>query len=298
VIALASKTGVSRSVFRLITLALLVVGLCGCSLSLPGEFGCIERRIKSCADQLLKERPQSSKTLSLRGRKIHYVEVTDNESKPLVLFIHGSPGDWTAWAQYLNDPDLRRSAHLIALDRPGFGGSEAGRVERSVSEQAMEIAPLLSNASSGKKVLVVGHSYGGPVAARMAMDYPKKVTDLLLLAGSIDPSQERNEWYQYLAEWPGLKSIVPREIIVANQEIMALKQSLTEMLPFWPSITQRVTVIQGERDNLVAPENADFAKKEIKNSSQLTIVRLPEQNHFIPWNRYELVKSTILNSLR
>jgi pimeloyl-ACP methyl ester carboxylesterase len=228
---------------RLSALALFLLGVTGCSLSLPGEFGSIEKKIKLHAEHLLKERPQSSKTLISEGHQIHYLEVTDDESKPLVLFIHGSPGDWTAWAQYLDDPEFRGKAHMIAVDRPGFGGSETGQVERSVSQQVREMAPLLSKASPGKKVLVVGHSYGGPVAARLVMDYPNRVTDLLILAGSIDPAQEKDEWYQIMAEWPWLKPIIPRAITVANEEIMALKQSLTEMLPLWSNISQKVTVL-------------------------------------------------------
>jgi hypothetical protein len=75
------------------------------------------------------------------------------------------------------------------------------------------------------------------------MDYPNRVTDLLILAGSIDPAQEKDEWYQIMAEWPWLKPIIPRAITVANEEIMALKQSLTEMLPLWSNISQKVTVL-------------------------------------------------------
>jgi len=245
------------------------------------------------AEQLLKERPLASQTLINDTRQLHYVEVTDKESKPLILFIHGSPGEWQGWVEYLNDPELQKHAHMIAVDRPGFGGSDKGKTERSVEEQCRQIAPLLAKASPGQKVLVVGHSYGGPVAVRLAMDH-KQITDLLILAGSIDPSQEQIEWYQYVAEWPLIRWIMPREISVANQEIMALKASLTEMLPLWPRITQRVTVMQGEKDRLVPPENADFAQRMLTKAHPLKIIRIPEMNHFIPWTRYQQVKAEIL----
>ena len=123
--------------------------------------------------------------------KVHFIEVTEDNSKPLIIFIHGSPGTWRAWIKYLKDPQLQRMAHMIAVDRPGYGGSGKGQVETSLVQQALDIAPLLDKASPGQRVLVVGHSFGGPVAARLAMDYGDKITDILILAGSIDPDQER-----------------------------------------------------------------------------------------------------------
>jgi len=187
---------------------------------------------------------------------------------------------------------------MIAVDRPGFGDSGNGNVERSLEQQCRELAPVLDQAPPGQRIIVVGHSYGGPVAARLAMDHPGKITDLIILAGSIDPGQEHTAWYQYLADWPPFSWIVPTELVVANREIRHLKSDLTEMLPLWPRITQRVTLIQGEKDNLVPPENADFAARVITHARSFNIIRIPDQNHFLPWNQYPLVKAEILNHLQ
>jgi len=197
----------------------------------------------------------------------------------------------------LMDPDLQQKAELIAIDRPGFGGSGAGDVERSLIQQARDIAPLLDQVAPGRRVVLVGHSFGGPVIARLAMDYGSKVTDLVILAGSIDPAMEQTAWYQYPADWPVISWMLPQVLVVTNREIRALKDELAAMLPLWPRVTQRVTVMQGGQDNLVPPENADFAQKVLTRAESLNIVRIPEMNHFLPWARYEQVKSTILGHL-
>ena len=63
----------------------------------------------------------SAHNLSSGGRPVHVVAAGD-PALPPVLFIHGSPGSWEAWQDYLADPELSSRAHLLAIDRPGFGG--------------------------------------------------------------------------------------------------------------------------------------------------------------------------------
>jgi pimeloyl-ACP methyl ester carboxylesterase len=277
--------------------AVAVVCLSGCSLMMPKEIKTMEKESRAGAAQLEAERPDAFRSYLAGDRPIYYVEVTDHDPKPLILFIHGSPGDWTAWVRYLNDPELRQRAHMIAVDRPGFGGSGKGRVERSLARQGDDLAPLLDKTSPGQRVIVVGHSFGGPVAVRLAMDHGYKITDLIILAGSVDPGQEHTKWYQYVADWPAFDWLVPGDMVVANREIRALKPELTSMLPLWTKVTQRVSIIQGEKDNLVPPENADFAQSMLAHAASVNVIRIPGMNHFIPWTRYEVVKAEILKHL-
>jgi pimeloyl-ACP methyl ester carboxylesterase len=270
----------------------------GCAGMMPKEIREMEKRTSALAIALRSEHPDFSHDFNVDGRNLHYVEIEAPNSKPLILFIHGSPGSWQVWADYLRDAELQKEANMIAVDRPGFGGSSPGEVERSLEQQCKDLAPVLNQAAPGQRVIVVGHSYGGPVAARLAMDFGGKITDLIILAGSIDPGQERTKWFQYPADWPPFSWMVPADLVVANREIRHLRTDLLEMLPLWPSVTQRVTLIQGEKDDLVPSENADFAAKVITHARSLEIIRIPNQNHFLPWNQYPLVKSQIIKHLK
>lgn len=274
------------SVFRLLlSLALLLVGmkLAGCRVLMPPEIRSIVGRLEKKAADYSLQHPQHFHSYQSNGRTLHFVEAGAQGDEPLVIFIHGSPGDWKAWVEYLADAELTERAHLIAVDRPGFGGSGAGLAERSLAQQCRDLAPLLERASPGQRVVLVGHSFGGPVVCRLAMDHPAKVTDVIVLAGSIDPDQESTRWYQHLAEWGMINWLLPRELVTANREIMPLKGGLTEMLPRWSEMRQRVSVMQGEADGLVPPANADFAKRMLTGASSLKITRLPWVNHFLPW---------------
>ncbi len=129
------------------------------------------------------------------------------------------------------------------------------------------------------------------------MNGDNRISDGIILAGAIDPDQEKTKWYQYPADWAPLTWLLPNSLVVANREIRALKSELTSMLPYWKEVTQRVSVIQGGKDDLVSPENADFAARMLTHAASVNIIRIPEMNHFIPWSQYAVVKAEILKHL-
>ncbi|GAB5408475.1 MAG: hypothetical protein BalsKO_08400 [Balneolaceae bacterium] len=189
---------------------------------------------------------------------MHYVSIGDS-SKQSVLFVHGSPGSWDNFLEFLSDSSLLNNFHLISVDRPGFGKSGDGIPERSLKKQAAAISSILDNEKTS--AILVGHSYGGPVVVRMAIDSPESVDGMILVAASIDPELEKTKWFQVPVHYKVLSWILPGLLYSTNEEILALKNELQEMVPQWKSITKPVSVIQGGKDNLVPAENADFAQK-------------------------------------
>ena len=237
----------------------------------------------------------SKHRLDIKGQKIHYVRSGDAD-KPIIVFIHGSPGQWTAWADYLLDKDLRDKAHMIAVDRAGFGGSNMGAYEPNLKRQAQFIIEAVADLTKNKKIVVVGHSYGGPVALRMVVDYPDRIHAAILLAPSIDPALEDNRWFNKLAAVSFVRRILPQAVDHSNQEILPLQAELEAMKPLLKDIKSKITVIQGEKDKLVPAGNAEYAQKELIKAD-VDIQRLPERGHFIPWEEYGLVKSNLLDHL-
>ncbi|MCA9715231.1 MAG: alpha/beta fold hydrolase [Myxococcales bacterium] len=229
------------------------------------------------------------------GRAIHYVEVGDPENPPVVL-LHGSPGSWDAYLSQLTSAALQERAHMIALDRPGFGDSSDGGHEPSLARQAAITRAVLHAAHPDAPAVVVGHSFGGPVAGRLAMDAPEDVRALVLVAPSIDPALERTMLAQRVANLRVVAALLPDALVACNREIMALRAELEEMAPRWERMTTPVTVIQGEADRLVPPANADFAAARVPASS-LELVRVPGMDHFVPWTRPELIEDAVLRHL-
>lgn len=265
---------------------------------MPREIRDAEKPSIEGAQRLLAEHPEAAKTYTINGRTIHYIDLKqDATPRPLIIFVHGSPGLWRSWVRYLNDPDLQAKANMIALDRPGFGGSGSGKIEQGFLRQSQAIAPLLSHAQPGQRVILVGHAYSAALALRIAMTYPDKVSDLVLTAAPLDPHLQKESWFQYPANVPPITWLLPREIVVFNREYLGLEHELTLMMPLWPKVTQRVSLLFGEQDEEVPIANADFAQKMLINARSLNVVRLPRMNHFIPWTRFEALKAEILAHL-
>jgi pimeloyl-ACP methyl ester carboxylesterase len=227
-------------------------------------------------------------------RSIHYAAVGKRDTRP-VIFIHGTPGSWHAFAEYMADDALAAKAYLISVDRPGFGKSGHKQMVTSLKQQAVFLQPLLHSENGKEKAILVGHSLGAPIAARLAMDYPELVGAMVLVAPSLDPDLEKPRWYNKLAASSLINWAVPDELALANVEIMPLEQELRDMLPLWKTIKIPVVVIQGEKDSLVSPGNADFAQRVLNSSSK--VIRVPEAGHFVLWRQPQIIRKEILTLL-
>lgn len=232
----------------------------------------------------------------INHQEIHYVKSGD-ESKPLILFVHGSPGSLSTFIHFLADTTLVDQALLITTDRPGFGYSNFGNGMASLKKQGEMLKPILEKYKQNKPVILVGHSLGGPLIARMAIDFPELVDGLIIVAGSIDPELEPNEtWFRAPLATPFLSWILPRSLRASNEEIYHLKPELEKLLPMWSSIKCPVTVIQGKKDSLVPAGNADFARKMLVNAP-VEFVFKDDMDHFVPWSNPELIQGAILNMI-
>lgn len=250
-------------------------------------------------DAFFKEKNLTAKQFVYKAgwRDIHYVEAGDT-TKPLVLFIHGSPGSLDAFIEFLRNENLRTQCLMVTTDRPGFGYSNYGNGEPSLQKQAMALKPLLEKYKDHRPRILVGHSLGGPMIVKMAMEYSELIDGLIIVAGSIDPELEPNEtWFRAPLATPFLSWILPGAFRSSNEEIYQLKPELEEMLPYWKNIKCPVIVIQGKVDELVPYENVDFAKKMLVNAPVEYVIE-DKMNHFVPWSHPYLIENAIIDMIK
>jgi len=240
------------------------------------------------------EKPESV-IYEVDGYQMHYV-VQDVVPEATLVFVHGTPGSWSAFADYLKDTAYYNHAVVVSPDRPGFGKSSYGKPVASLEEQCNLLVPILEKYPAPR--ILVGHSLGGPIVARMAMDHPDLVEGIVMLAPALAPELEPEEdWFRVPMRWPVIEGLVPKVLRISNEELIFLKEELELMLPLWADITVPSAVIQGGKDDLVHPGNAAFADSALVNAPR-DIIFLDEQNHFLPWNEYPLVKETVLKMLK
>lgn len=231
-------------------------------------------------------------TYKAKKRSMRLAWNGDSRKRPL-LFVHGSPGSWEAWAQFLQNPRLLNEFHLISIDRPGFGGSGRGDSELSLKQQADDVVGALRINQSGRSAILVGHSFGGPVIAQIAVNHPDKVAGLIFVASSVDPELEEIKWYQHIGTWWPFRSLLPTELRVCNEEIYSLKPHLETLRTELNLIAAPVMIIHGDKDPLVPVENVTFLQKTITPGLIKDAHIIPGMNHFIPWKS----PATILGSI-
>ena len=134
--------------------------------------------------------------------RLHHVHVrAPHADLPPVVFIHGASAN-------LNDqfvplaPLLEGRAEMLFLDRPGHGWSGRAQGHDSQHEQAALIAGLLDRLGIGPAI-IVGHSFGGSIAAAFALAFPEKTKGLLFLAAATHPwPGGKTSWYYSLTRMP------------------------------------------------------------------------------------------------
>ncbi|TDO28363.1 alpha/beta fold hydrolase [Sediminibacterium goheungense] len=231
-------------------------------------------------------------TIQVNKRRLHYAK-TGNDSFPTIVFVHGSPGAWNAFEDYMRDPVLLKKYRMISVDRPGFGYSDF-RDAMNLPDQSMIIQALFTKEDNGRPVYLVGHSLGGPLIVQMAVDNPGYFDALVILAGSIDPQLEQPEKWRPLLMNNPLKFLVPGAMRPSNDELWYLKKDLKLLADKISSVSARVYVIHGDKDMLVPYANMAFAVKTFSHARVLDTLTLPGANHFIPWSHYKAVRGVLL----
>lgn len=157
-----------------------------------------------------------SRFVEVDGITIHYQEF-GSVSDPQVLLIHGYTASVYVWKTVA--PALAANGfHVVVVDLPGFGYSEKpGWFDYSINSQARVMARFMNRLGIGRAT-IVGSSYGGAVAATLALDYPERV-EKLVLVDAVTNDSTKNLPILRLAALPGIGE--------------ALTPFLTDSKAFW-----------------------------------------------------------------
>ena len=232
------------------------------------------------------------------NERIRYVEV-GSDSLPLLVFVHGAPSSLSFWRTFLKDSTLLSHFKLLAFDRPGYGYSGFGKTVTSLAKQAALVAPILmSKRAAHSKIILLGSSYGGTLAARLAMDYPELVDGLVFQSSSLAPGEETTYWITYPTSHWSLRWLLPTTFRVANAEKLSHGRELQEMLPLWPKIKASCIILHGDNDGLIYPSNAYFAAQHLVNASFVKLSIIEGRGHNLAWTERGLIIDAAISLAR
>lgn len=225
-----------------------------------------------------------------------FVATTGADTLPPLLLIHGAPGAWYGYLNMIDDSLLQQHFHIIAVDRLGYNHSsfKKKRYVTSIEAQARAVALALSLNHSRQKGILLGRSFGAPIAAQLAILQPHRFEQLVMLAPAIDPAKEKFWWFSKPAKFWLVRMWLPHRINVATFEKFAHAKELEKLSKQWPKLQVPTTVVQGGKDWIVDPANLDFARQQLVNKSA-NFIFLPEAGHLISNSHPELVRKLVLS---
>lgn len=126
------------------------------------------------------ERPEIGKSVKTGGFETNYLEWGDGDH-PLVL-LHGSGPGVTAFANWrLVAPKLSETRRVLAPDLVGFGYTERPEgVRYHMDVWTQQVVDFL-DAMGLEKVDLVGNSFGGGLAIRLAIQHPDRIRKIVLM---------------------------------------------------------------------------------------------------------------------
>ncbi|MBQ4832583.1 alpha/beta hydrolase [Pseudoalteromonas sp. MMG010] len=199
-----------------------------------------------------KWQTSDSKFIDINGLKVHYHDQGNDDSDVLIM-LHGlsaSSYTWENLNQYLAN-DYR----IISLDLPGFGLT--GPWPNSQDYRTLhyqQFVELFIKKLGLKRYSLVGNSFGGEIAWRIAKHNPLHVNKLILINATCRPapySKRLLAWQIAAIPIPTviLRNILPKFIIkLSLQKGLAQKNKVTSaMINNYDHMTRR----KGNREALV-----------------------------------------------
>jgi len=235
--------------------------------------------------------------------RLEYVEHGDPSGIPMVL-LHGLSDSWHSYERVL--PHLPASIHAFALSQRGHGDSERPESGYSPRDFAADVAALLDDRGV-ERAVIVGHSMGGAVAQRFAIDMPERTLGIVLvdtfatfsdnptieefqgalsaLSDPIDPSFVREFQASTLTKPVPLAffdKIVGESLKVPARVWQAVIAGLLDHESFLElgQINAPTLIIWGDQDAYVPRRDAEALQAAIAGS-QLLIY--PDTGHDVQW---------------
>jgi pimeloyl-ACP methyl ester carboxylesterase len=118
--------------------------------------------------------------VNVAGTPVNYVDLGSGDREPVVL-VHGLGGQWQNWLE--NIPRIAQERRVLAFDLPGFGLTPQTDGDVSIPGYGRFVDGFCAAVGLGE-VAVVGNSMGGYIAAEVAIQFPSRVSRLVLVSAA------------------------------------------------------------------------------------------------------------------
>jgi pimeloyl-ACP methyl ester carboxylesterase len=175
--------------------------------------------------------PAQGRIIEVAGATLNVLDIGPREAAgPPIVIVHGASSNLQTMRRPLGDM-LAIRHRVILIDRPGHGWSPRSRLEDSTPAiQGRMIDAALEELGIGRAIFVV-HSWAGALGARMALDYPRRVAGLVMLAPVAYPWPGGVGWYNKLVTTPVIGPLLAYTITLPLGYFLIESGARTVFLP-------------------------------------------------------------------
>jgi pimeloyl-ACP methyl ester carboxylesterase len=237
------------------------------------------------------------------GAKAHYRD-QGNAQGPALVLLHGSNASlhtWEPWAKILGD-----GFRVVTVDLPGHGLTIAKADDDYTSASMAAFVDEFTTTLGVARFAVAGNSMGGAVAGRVAMQYPARVSHLILVdsGGVVPPDMPDPPAFFFLVRTPVvrefLRLIPTRPVTEATLKASFFDPALVtpEMVDRYWELNRGPGIREATRKRFRMPleywQNEDkFFRENLPKLAIPTLVMWGRQDKLIPVSTVELLKGLI-----
>jgi len=237
------------------------------------------------SEVLVSERPRV---------RLSAIDIHPEAAHRTLVFLHGYGGrarQWTRQLAVFSDEN-----RVVALDLRGHGGSDAPNSSYTMDEIQSDLDAALDRLQVRDKFVLIGHSFGGAIAAEYAVRHPDRLGRLVLIstAGefSIYP------WARTLLRLPvtvlrPIRKVVRRSLSAPPHVLKAFHNNTLSKWNGWSlfrDIRTPTLVITGHRDRVFPHAVFDEVPKRIPGAQHVAI---PVSAHMVMLERADAVNRAI-----
>ncbi len=226
--------------------------------------------------------------------RLSLIDVSPDLSQHTMVFIHGYGGQALQWQYQISH--FSKANRVIAMDLRGHGRSDKPRSAYSMEEIQADLEALLAALGVTEKIILLGHSFGGAIAAEFAAAHPGRVERLVLIASAGE--FKLNPFYRLLLGLPGpilrLLNPITRGWLGAPPHI--LKSWYDNNLSRWNGwslfrgLSQPTLVIRGHMDIVFEKPQFEEVARAIPNSEEVDV---GASGHMVMLERRDAVNRAI-----
>jgi proline iminopeptidase len=201
----------------------------------------------------------AGKLIELRGKQL-YVEVLGPADAPPLLYLHGGPGSGSYEFGLYQGQRLAKNFRLILMDQRGVLRSDPlGPNESFGLDDIIEDAEALRVKLGYEKWSVLGHSFGGYVAARYAILHPDSIDRLVFDDPTFDLASSARSLLLGAAREYALMGKKQEQ----RQCLAAARGAMTPV-ELWKTVAQLTNALGDRRNNLYVhgPDKKFFDRVE------------------------------------